>query len=319
MTGAGALLGQGVIRTLKQSALETYVIAVDPSPLAAGLYWADEAHLVPTAKAPEYFDRIRALCRQVRPDAILIGTDVELDIFARYRAELESEFSCAVVVSSPRVVGIADDKYQTYLFLKEHGFPYPESCLPGEEDALIAQIGFPLIVKPRVGARSVGVHVVHDRTQLAQRLREVEGPVIQEYVATANEEYTAGAVCFDGQVDATIVMRRDLRDGNTYRAYVDAYPGLNAQVRTLAEQLAPHGPANFQFRLQAGRAKIFEINARFSGTTPFRQRAGFNEVEHCLRRLVLQERPESPRIEPMVVLRYWTEMVVSPSDILGAR
>jgi len=319
VTGAGALLGQGVIRVLNESTLGAYIIAVDPSPLAPGLYWADEAHLVPMAKDPEYFEQMRALLARVRPDAVLLGTDVELETFARHRLELESEIGCKVVVSSERVVGIADDKYLTYLFLKENGFPHPESCLPGEEDALIDRIGFPLVVKPRVGARSVGVHVVHDRRELAARSSEVERPVIQEHVASADEEYTAGAVCFDGQVEATIVMRRDLRDGNTYRAYVDAFPDLNAQVRAFTERLAPHGPVNFQFRLDSGQAKVFEINARFSGTTPFRHRAGFNEVEHCLRRLVLGERPAAPRIEPMILLRYWTEMVVSPGSVIGER
>ena len=123
----------------------------------------------------------------------------------------------------------------------------------------------------------------------------------------------------DGVVEATIVMRRDLRDGNTYRAYVDHFPELNAQVRLLAEALKPHGPANFQFRLDGGQAKVFEINGRFSGTTPFRMRAGWNEVEHTLRRLVLGERPPAPTIEPMVILRHWTETVVSPAKVLPER
>src|SRR3546814_995014 len=75
-------------------------------------------------------------------------------------------------------------------------------------------------------------------------------------------------------------MRRDLRDGNTYRAYVADYPELNDQVRMLGRALQPHGPANFQFRTDAdGTPCVFEINARFSGTTPLRAMAGFNEVE----------------------------------------
>ena len=41
VTGAGALLGQGVIRAIRASKLNATVIAVDPSPLSAGLYWAD--------------------------------------------------------------------------------------------------------------------------------------------------------------------------------------------------------------------------------------------------------------------------------------
>jgi carbamoyl-phosphate synthase large subunit len=317
VTGAGALLGQGIVRMLVESDLNVHCVAVDPSGLAPALYWANEAHLIPMVHDPRYFEVMLGLLRRVRPDAVLIGTDVELALFSRHRQELESELGSAVVVSSPSVIATADDKYETFRFLKDNGFPYPESCLPGEEEALIERIGFPLVVKPRVGARSVGVHVVRDRAELARRLAEVRNPVIQEHVASAEEEYTAGVLCFDGTVEASIVMRRDLRDGNTYRAYVEPYPELNAVVRRLGQKLAPHGPANFQFRLDGDQVKVFEINARFSGTTTFRHRAGFKEVDYCLRRLVLGERPSMPPAESMIVLRHFTETVVRPGDLIG--
>jgi carbamoyl-phosphate synthase large subunit len=317
VTGAGALLGQGIVRMLAASDLNVHSIAVDPSGLAPALYWANEAHLIPMVKDPRYLEVMLGLLRRLRPDAVLIGTDVELELFARHRQEIESELGGAVVVSSPAVVATADDKYETFRFLKDNGFPHPESCLPGEEEALIERVGFPLVVKPRVGARSVGVHVVRNREELQRRLAEVQRPVIQQHLATADDEYTAGVLCFDGQVEASIVMRRDLRDGNTYRAYVETYPELNAAVRQIGQRLAPHGPANFQFRLDGGQVKVFEINARFSGTTPFRHRAGFKEVDYCLRRLVLGEKVSLPPIEPMIVLRHWEETVVRPGDVIG--
>lgn len=317
VTGAGALLGQGIIRSLRASSLDTHIIAVDPSPLSAGLYWADEAHLIPLATDRAYEERMRELLGRTRPDAVLVGTDVELHFFAQHREALERDFDTHVIVSSPEVVAIADDKYRTYEFLRDHGFAHPDSSLPDDAEALIARVGFPLIVKPRVGARSVGVHLVRDRAELARRLGEVDGAVVQECVAETAGEYTAGALCFDGEVDSTIVMRRDLRDGNTYRAFVEPFPELNEQVRAFAAALRPHGPANFQFRVDGGRAKVFEINGRFSGTTPFRMLVGFNEVEHTLRRIVLGESPGALQARPAIILRHWTETVLDPSQVLA--
>src|SRR5262249_33737071 len=155
----------------------------------------------------------------------------------------------------------------------------PRSCLPGGEGQLIEEVGFPLVVKPRRGARSVGVRIVHSRAELERALEGQANVIIQECVGTPDEEYTAGTLTFDGRCNASIVMRRELRDGNTYRAFADQYPELNRAVRVLAERLGPEGPANFQFRLDRDRAKVFEINARFSGTTPLRALVGFNEVE----------------------------------------
>lgn len=314
VTGAGAVLGQGILRSLAASSLRPHVIALDPSPLAAGLYWGTERALIPMAKDPAYLDVLGALLGRHRPDVLLVGTDVELALLAEHRAEIESTWGVGVVVSSPRVVSIADDKWLTVQFLRANGFPAPESCLPGDEDELIARVGFPLVVKPRVGARSIGMSVVHDRDALARAVAGLADPVIQECVGTDQTEFTAGTLTFDGRCAASIVMRRDLRDGNTFRAYVDDYPELDAVVRRMAEALGAYGPANFQFRVDDGVVKVFEINGRFSGTTPFRMHAGFNEVDLVLRKVVLGEPIVQPPIEKMTILRYFTEVVVRPGD-----
>lgn len=318
VTGAGALLGQGIIKSLRASTLKPTIVSVDPNPLSVGLYWTDAAHLVPMANAPEYMERVEAVIRQERPDIVMVGTDTELARFAAHRERLEREYGLHVLVSSSQVIEIADDKWQTAQFFKSHGFAYPDSALPGTDDVerLIETYGFPLLVKPRRGARSIGVTVVGNRQDLIAAIHHGDNVVIQELIGTANDEYTAGVLVFDGRAQASIVMRRDLRDGNTYRAYVDHYPELNALVRTMADHLQPYGPANFQFRIdREGRVKVFEINARFSGTTPLRAQAGFNEVEMAVRHLLNGEPVTQPAISPMIILRYWEETVIHQSDV----
>lgn len=318
VTGAGALLGQGVIRCLLEGELRAEVVAVDPSPLAVGLYWTVRRHLVPLARDPSYVERFERVLADERPDAVLVGTDVELPLFAAHRHDWEQRFSTHVVVSDPKVVGIADDKYTTFEFLRGRGFPVPESCLAGGEEELARRVGFPLVVKPRVGARSVGVTLCRDAAQLARAVAEGTNVVIQECVGGDGDEYTAGTLTFDGRCEASVVMRRDLRDGNTYRAYVEAYEDLDAQVRRLAEALGAYGPANFQFRIDGERrVKIFEINARFSGTTPFRMRAGMNEVEMVLRRVVRGEPIVQPALRPMTILRWFTETAIPAGETVG--
>ena len=176
------------------------------------------------------------------------------------------------------------------------------------------------MVKPRIGARSVGVSLVHDRAALASALEGRSGLVVQQCVGDADSEYTASTLVFDGEVQASIVMRRDLRDGNSYRAYLGDYPRLNAQVRALGRALQPHGPANFQFRTDAdGTPRVFEINARFSGTTPLRAMAGFNEVEMCARKLLHGTPVMQPPVREGVILRYLDEMFVPQERIDAVR
>ena len=59
--------------------------------------------------------------------------------------------------------------------------------------------------------------------------------------------------------------------------------------------------------------KVFEINGRFSGTTPLRMRAGFNEVEMTLRHVLMGEKIVQPKVQPMTILRHLEETIV-PSD-----
>ena len=320
VTGAGLVLGQGIIRSLKWSSLEPVVICADPVDYSAGLFWGDRAYRTPFANQDGYIARIEEILAAERPDALMLGSDIELPKMAAARERLEQTHGTHVIVSSPRVVEIANDKYLTYRFLKDAGFDYPDSCLPGEEEQLIARVGFPLVVKPRIGARSVGMSVVRDRAALAAALQGRSDVVIQECVGDSESEYTASALVFGGECHASIVMRRELRDGNTYRAFTGQFPELNSLVRRLGAALGSYGPVNFQFRLDAeGRAKVFEINSRFSGTTPLRALAGFNEVEICLRHVLYGEKVVQPPVEDVAICRHWSETVVRPNQLAALK
>jgi carbamoyl-phosphate synthase large subunit len=319
VTGAGALLGQGIIKSLQRSDREYEIVAVDPSPLSPGLFWAHRGYIVPLATDPDFVPAIEQILAREHPDIVLIGTDVELPVFAEHRTRLEAEFLTTILVSSPEVVRIANDKYETYVSLRNAGLNPPASVLPESArlQDLIDTVGFPLVVKPRIGARSAGVSLVHDEAELRSAIEGRDGLVVQELAGEASQEYTSSVLVFGGMPTASIVMRRDLRDGNTHRAYSKSFPELNEFVRRVAERLQPLGPVNFQFRTDRnGNPRIFEINARFSGATPLRALVGFNEVDLCVRHLLFGEPAVTPQnIREGVILRPLGEQFVSKEQI----
>ena len=323
VTGAGAVLGQGIIKSLNAAACDYRVLAFDPNPLSPGLYWGGGHGLLPMANDPDYRAQVEAMLERERPDAVLVGTDVELAIFAQQRAEWEARFDTKIVVSPPEIIEIADDKLATARWLEANDLPFPRSA-PGEDaaaiEALIEACGFPLVVKPRRGARAVGVSQVRDRDALRAALAGREDLVVQQWAGPDEEEYTAGVVCFEGEPCASIVLRRDLRDGNTFRAYADDYPDCDAYVRQVAAALKPHGPANFQFRRGLdGQFRLFEINARFSGTTPMRALVNFNEVHMVLEHLLHGKAIVQPSIEKGIVVRYLEEQLLPSGSADAAR
>ena len=317
VTSAGALLGQGIIRSLQAADIpDLQIVACDPDPTSPGLYWNQHSRLLPYAKDPKFIDKFADLLNEERPDAVCVGTDPELSLLAACQSELESAFKTKIIVSSPNVVKIADDKYLTYQFMKDNGFTPPDSRLLGAEQELVELYGFPLVVKPRIGARSVGFNLVKNQAELADALKRVPNAVIQECVGTKDTEYTAGTIYMDGECRASIVMRRELRDGNTFKAFVDAYPELNQQVQAFANALKAFGPANFQFRVVDGIAKCFEINSRFSGTTPLRMHAGFNELEMILKYMFYGTPIVQPPPRKLTIMRHWTETVIQDGDLI---
>lgn len=314
VTGAGALLGQGIIRSIRAAAKRYEIVGVDPNPLSAGLFWSDAAYRGPMARDPHFVEAILQIIRIEKPDVLIPGTDLELAVFAANRRMIEVETGCRILVASSEAVRIADDKARTSAFLAANEFPFPHTASATNHEAvaaLIRDLGFPLIAKPRVGARSVGVRLLERAADL-ELVGHDPDYIVQEHIGTSDQEFTASGLFVDGECRAEIVMRRDLRDGNTYRAFIEDDARLQGWVRKWTVALAAFGPANFQFRLRPdGTPVVFEINARFSGTTPLRALAGFNEVEMMLDHLLTGKPISRPSIKSCILLRHWSETVVS--------
>ena len=121
------VLGQGIIKSLRSASFPCRIVALDPNPLSAGLYWADQAMIIPMASDPSYLQIIEGILEREKPDAVLVGTDVELAIFAENREAWETRFDTHILVSNPDVVEIADDKYATAQFFRTQQSVLPEN------------------------------------------------------------------------------------------------------------------------------------------------------------------------------------------------
>ncbi len=314
VTGAGGGVGQGIIKSLKLiDDLDITIVAADMSNLAAGLYAGDTSVIVPSAASPDYLEQLGELFQQENIDYYFAGTDVELLFCAKNKEIIKAKYGVDVVISPLNAIEIADDKYKTSEFLKQNGFYYPKTILAG--DVNFGEIEFPLIVKPAVGCRSIGVGIVHNKDQLMDRLNNESNLVVQELIGTEKDEYTCTIVVIDGQASDVVILKRDLRAGDTFRAKPIKNLVISSYVTEVALALSIHGSCNFQLRLdKEGIPKIFEINCRYSGTTPFCAQLGFNPVEYYLKKTSGLDYNSSLNFDA-VVLRYWSEVVVDKQQM----
>jgi len=314
--GVGGNVSQGILKALALSSLSCRVIGAGISPLALGLYTVDEAYISPRADDPHFLDWLVDICRSEGVQAVLSGVEPVLAVLAQWAEEVRRLTGATCIVSPVPQLTIGNDKLATCQWLKKHGFNFPRYAESGNEHALeklVAECSYPLIAKLRTGKGAHGLIEIRNSEGLAF-ISGKHGYIVQEYLGDPDSEYTAGCFCDrHGHVRGTIVLHRELVQGTTYRAEAGKFPKVRAEATQIAAALKPLGPCNIQLRMSEGRAVCFEINPRFSGTTPVRARLGFNEVEAALRHYVLGEPARDlPLIAEGIVLRYWNEMYVAP-------
>ncbi|WP_291122267.1 ATP-grasp domain-containing protein, partial [Flavobacterium sp. UBA6046] len=317
-TGAGALLGQGILRLLQIADFSKKIYTADPDPRSTGHWLGDYAITIPKVNENNYIDSIRKIVVDYNIDAILIGTDVELPILSKYKDEFLKKYNCKIIISSEEVINIANDKFLTAAFLEKNNFPFPFSVMANDKEKLNEierKLGFPLFAKPFDGARSLGIKKIENHEELMEIYHPNSNLVVQQFLSETQGEYTSGCVVVKGECKAIVTLKRDLRDGNTYRAYRDAETSkYDKYIIPIAEKLNPDGPVNFQFRIFNDKPIIFEINGRFSGTTPLRHFFGFNEVEALLKYYLFDVEIEVPILQNGIVLRAWSDLFIDENQ-----
>jgi carbamoyl-phosphate synthase large subunit len=317
--GVGGSVSQGILKSLAASSLEHRVISACIAPTSLGLYRADAAYLSPRADAPAFVPWLLEKCERESVDAVLCGVESVLSVLAEQETPLR-DLGSVPIVSPPGVLAVGHDKLRTAEWLEEKGHPGPRTALAADPAAvaeLVSHCGFPVIVKPRIGKGSAGVRPIADEAELAL-VPDADGLLVQEMVGDPGSEFTAGCFCDrEGELRGTIAMRRTLQHGTTHIAEVGDFPEVRRVAAAIANDLRPLGPLNVQLRLRDGGEPVpFELNVRFSGTTPMRTRFGFAEVETALRHFVLGEPvPDLPDVRSGVAVRYWNEMYVDPEAI----
>ena len=315
VTGVGSLLGQGILKSIQDSTLDCYITGTDYFPSAVGLYWVDKGYILPDILKPEiselhWIEVLINVIKQEEIEIVVPGLDFEIPILARNKSTIEKQTNATLLVSSEEVVKIGDDKWETVNYLKNNNFNYPNSTLPNAVESFTQSNPFPFIVKPRFGHTSENVFLVKNKKELNVALSACDKPIVQEHLGDPYQEYTCGATFIDNEIITIISLRRTLKNGNTRQAFCEKTDEIDAYIRKLTLSLKPYGPVNFQLRLTDRGPVVFEINPRFSGTTPIRALFGVNEVEAVIKNLSATEPKGQYEEKEGVVIRYFDNQYI---------
>lgn len=313
VTGVGAIIGYGVLRSLRATGRDLRLVGTDIYPDAVGQAWCDTFVQAPLTSSPGYLDWLNEIVNAHEIDLIIPGIEQDLHRHSDSRQIIE-QWRSRVVLNKARLIDLSRDKWLMHEELTAINEPSKiPSYSEGSFDALTGRLGLPFLLKPRRSYASKGLVVVSSRADFdAHAHRLGDHLIAQPIIGTADQEYTVG-VFGDGRggICASIALRRILAaDGSTAKAWVCHPDGLDPVLARLCTHFMPAGPTNLQFRLDRDGWKLLEINPRVSSSTSVRTAFGYNEAAMCIDFFLNGEIPDQPRIRNGFATRYIEDHII---------
>lgn len=290
-----------------QSALARYkggnVIAVDITPYAPALYFADKHFLVSRSDEPDFVEELLHLCQRERVGLLVPTRDEELPVFASARRRFEAT-GTRVLIATEETVQTCQDKKAFTEFCKTRGFGIPRTY---QRDQWL-EAEFPAFIKPRFGKGARGARLVIDKAEIQSILDSPDEWIVQEYVRWP--EYTIDLLSdFGGRPISTVPRLRQLVvAGEAYISRTSNEPELIEEAGRLAKDLRLVGHNTIQCFWDGKQVKFIEVNPRFGGAAALGIAAGADSPMMLVELVHGEELP--PRIgefEPDLVMLRFTE------------
>ena len=271
------------------------IVATDMQLSAPALQAADVKIQVPAVYDPEYVNITLRICKEQHIDALFSLNDLELPVLAENKARFEA-LGVKVVVSDPKVIEIAFDKYKTAQWVESLGLTAPKTYVRLDDckKALAAgEIAFPLFMKPRWGSGSIGLESIADMEELDIYYGLLMKKIKKTILATASvgdeyimiqEKLTGNEFGLDimndlngKNIGVSVKQKLAMRAGETDKAITVDLPEVREMGRKIGEALGHIGNLDVDIMQRAdGAYCVLELNPRFGGGFPFSYEAGVN-------------------------------------------
>ena len=271
------------------------VVATDMQLSAPALSVADIKIQVPSVYANDYIDKILTICQEQHINALISLNDLELPILANNKEKFEA-VGVKVIVSDPKVIDIAFDKYKTSLWVESLGLNAPKTyvTLQSTKEALAkGEITFPLFMKPRWGSGSIGLETIDDIEELDIYYHLLMKKIKKTILATAStgDEYIMIQEKLTGKeygldimndlegnlVAVSVKQKLAMRAGETDKAKTVDMPEVKEIGTIIGRNLKHIGNLDVDImQRENGEYCVLELNPRFGGGFPFSYEAGVN-------------------------------------------
>ena len=274
------------------------VIAADAQLNAPALVDADVAVQVPSIYSEAYIDLLLNICKTHEVKGVISLNDLELPILSANK-ERFAAIGVTVIISDQDVIRTCFDKWETALFLQQHGIKTPKTFLTlaaAREAIRHGEISFPLVIKPRWGSASIGIEFPESDSELELAYQLLLLRLGKSVLATASQEDMAHAIIFQEKIDGQEYGMDILNDFN--QKHVASFPKRKLAMRAgetdkslsvaderfqeigakIGSALKHVGNLDCDIFEVNGELYVLELNPRFGGGYPFTHESGGNIV-----------------------------------------
>lgn len=296
-------------KAAKKLKLKCQCFGTDKTDLSAALQLCDKKFVVNSVNHQNYINQLLKIVKQNKVKLLIPTVDLDLHILSRNKNKF-AKIGCTVLVSTPEIVEICQDKRQTFKFLTQNGFDTPKTMSPKE--ALSQKLKYPLFLKPWDGYASRGNAIVKNRDELVFYSKKIPNCIVQEFIS--GDEFTCDVfVDFNLQIRCVVPRNRiETRAGEVSKAKIFKNSKIMKQTALLVQKLGA-GPGVITVQLiltNENKIKFIEINPRFGGGAPLSIKAGANFPLWILQQLA----GKKPEIKfngfdnNLIMLRYDSEV-----------
>jgi len=303
-------------RAARQLKINASFFGTDTDELSSALQLCDKGFLVKPTTHPGYIKQLLSIVKANRVKLLVPTVDLDLKRLARNKPKFAA-MGCRVLVSTPQVVDICQDKRKTYRFLLKNGFDTPLTISIASALSR-GKLDWPCFLKPWDGYASRGNAIVKNRKELLFFAKRIPNVICQEFIR--GTEHTCDVyVDFNMKVRCVVPRKRiEVRAGEVSKGQVVKNHHIMNEAARLVETLgAGPGVITLQLFLTADdKVKFIEINPRFGGGAPLSIKAGANFPKWILQELL--SRKPNIRFDGfknnLIMLRYDSEVWIENSQ-----
>ena len=217
-----------------------------------------------------------------------------------------------ILGTSARSIDNAEDRNKFSAMLDRLGIDQPrwrELTSFDDINEFIAEVGFPVLVRPSYVLSGAAMNVCHNQDQLTRFLRMAanvskQHPVVVSQFISSAKEIEMDAVADDGEILAYAISEHieyaGVHSGDAtiqfppQKLYVETMRRIRKISRQIAKALEISGPFNIQFLAKNNDIKVIECNLRASRSFPFVSKVLKINFIDLATQVMLGLKPEKP-------------------------